>query len=156
MILHSDLLVNIPRMKISLCWNSKDFFFKYQTFCNQRPFFKTEINKLLCHFSSVRTMVTSLPLSTLAHTNLKSWEAKKNGCMWYVPSLISSHLISSRIKNIFSRVPLLLLNVYSFLQAPLPDTYRGMYREDHPNPAQAYADTLKSVIDQVQSKGRKV
>ncbi|KAL0974005.1 hypothetical protein UPYG_G00214170 [Umbra pygmaea] len=40
--------------------------------------------------------------------------------------------------------------------APLPDTYRGLYREDHPNPAQAYADTVKEVIDQVHLKGRKV
>ncbi|KAL2077104.1 hypothetical protein ACEWY4_026608 [Coilia grayii] len=40
--------------------------------------------------------------------------------------------------------------------APLPDTYRGIYKEDHPNPSQAYADSVKSLIDQVQSKGRKV
>uniref|UniRef100_A0A6Q2Y767 5-phosphohydroxy-L-lysine phospho-lyase n=1 Tax=Esox lucius TaxID=8010 RepID=A0A6Q2Y767_ESOLU len=40
--------------------------------------------------------------------------------------------------------------------APLPDTYRGVYREDHPDPAQAYADTVKDVIDKVQLKGRKV
>ena len=43
-----------------------------------------------------------------------------------------------------------------FLQAPLPDTYRGLYREDHPDPAQAYADTVKDLIDQVHLKGRKV
>ena len=42
------------------------------------------------------------------------------------------------------------------LQAPLPDTYRGLYREDHPDPAQAYADTVKDLIDQVHLKGRKV
>uniref|UniRef100_A0AAY4B7P6 5-phosphohydroxy-L-lysine phospho-lyase n=1 Tax=Denticeps clupeoides TaxID=299321 RepID=A0AAY4B7P6_9TELE len=40
--------------------------------------------------------------------------------------------------------------------APLPDTYRGEFRETHPDPAQAYADTVKEVIDQVHSKGRKV
>ncbi|XP_076148743.1 5-phosphohydroxy-L-lysine phospho-lyase isoform X1 [Alosa pseudoharengus] len=40
--------------------------------------------------------------------------------------------------------------------APLPDTYRGMYRENHPNPAQAYADSVKSLVDQVQGKGRKI
>ncbi|XP_063045518.1 5-phosphohydroxy-L-lysine phospho-lyase [Engraulis encrasicolus] len=40
--------------------------------------------------------------------------------------------------------------------APLPDTYRGLFREDHPNPAEAYADTVKNLIDQVQSKGRKI
>ncbi|XP_046872055.1 5-phosphohydroxy-L-lysine phospho-lyase isoform X2 [Hypomesus transpacificus] len=40
--------------------------------------------------------------------------------------------------------------------APLPDTYRGLYREDHPDPAQAYADTVKDLIDQVHLKGRKV
>ncbi|XP_076833500.1 5-phosphohydroxy-L-lysine phospho-lyase [Brachyhypopomus gauderio] len=40
--------------------------------------------------------------------------------------------------------------------APLPDTYRGIYREDHPNPGQAYADTVKNLIEEVQKKGRKI
>ncbi|CAL8355291.1 unnamed protein product [Merluccius merluccius] len=40
--------------------------------------------------------------------------------------------------------------------APLPDVYRGLYREDHPNPGEAYADTVKDVIDDVHSKGRKI
>lgn len=40
--------------------------------------------------------------------------------------------------------------------APLPDTYRGRYREDHPDPAQAYADTVKDLIEEVQKKGRKI
>lgn len=42
------------------------------------------------------------------------------------------------------------------MQAPIPDTYRGLYRADHPNPAEAYADTVKSLIDEVHKKGRKV
>uniref|UniRef100_A0A4W4F4V9 5-phosphohydroxy-L-lysine phospho-lyase n=1 Tax=Electrophorus electricus TaxID=8005 RepID=A0A4W4F4V9_ELEEL len=40
--------------------------------------------------------------------------------------------------------------------APLPDTYRGLYREGHPNPGQAYADTVKNLIDEVQNRGRKI
>ncbi|KAM9795180.1 5-phosphohydroxy-L-lysine phospho-lyase [Neosynchiropus ocellatus] len=40
--------------------------------------------------------------------------------------------------------------------APIPDTYRGKYREDHPNPAQAYADTVKDLIEEVHGKGRKI
>ncbi|KAM9375459.1 5-phosphohydroxy-L-lysine phospho-lyase [Pholidichthys leucotaenia] len=40
--------------------------------------------------------------------------------------------------------------------APLPDTYRGMYREDHPNPGQAYANTVKDLIDEVSRTGRKI
>uniref|UniRef100_A0AAR2J847 5-phosphohydroxy-L-lysine phospho-lyase n=1 Tax=Pygocentrus nattereri TaxID=42514 RepID=A0AAR2J847_PYGNA len=40
--------------------------------------------------------------------------------------------------------------------APLPDTYRGLYRRDHPNPGQAYADTVKDLIDEAQRKGRKI
>ncbi|XP_044633516.2 5-phosphohydroxy-L-lysine phospho-lyase isoform X3 [Equus asinus] len=39
--------------------------------------------------------------------------------------------------------------------APLPDTYRGPYREDHPNPAVAYASEVKRVVSSVQEKGRK-
>lgn len=41
-------------------------------------------------------------------------------------------------------------------QAPLPDTYRGPYREDHPNPAEAYANEVKQVISIAQEKGKKV
>ena len=41
-------------------------------------------------------------------------------------------------------------------QAPLPDTYRGPYREDHPNPAVAYASEVKRVVSSAQEKGRKV
>lgn len=40
--------------------------------------------------------------------------------------------------------------------APLPDTYRGMYGADQPSPGQAYADAVKDLIKQVQSKGRKI
>ncbi|XP_028353763.1 5-phosphohydroxy-L-lysine phospho-lyase isoform X7 [Physeter macrocephalus] len=41
-------------------------------------------------------------------------------------------------------------------QAPLPDTYRGPYREDHPNPAVAYASEVKRVVGSAQEKGRKI
>jgi len=44
----------------------------------------------------------------------------------------------------------------SYLQAPLPDTYHGIYREDHPDPGQAYADTVKCLIEEAHKKGRKV
>lgn len=44
----------------------------------------------------------------------------------------------------------------SLPQAPLPDTYRGLYREDHPNPAGAYASEVQRVVNSVQEKGRKV
>lgn len=44
----------------------------------------------------------------------------------------------------------------AYLQAPLPDTYHGIYREDHPDPGQAYADTVKSLIEEAHKKGRKV
>ncbi|CAG01207.1 unnamed protein product, partial [Tetraodon nigroviridis] len=40
--------------------------------------------------------------------------------------------------------------------APLPDTYRGLYREDHPDPGQAYADTVRDLIEEVHEKGRKI
>nr|XP_029135666.1 5-phosphohydroxy-L-lysine phospho-lyase isoform X4 [Labrus bergylta] len=40
--------------------------------------------------------------------------------------------------------------------APLPDTYRGIYRDTHPDPGQAYADTVKDLIEDVHNKGRKI
>ncbi|KAF7249287.1 5-phosphohydroxy-L-lysine phospho-lyase [Varanus komodoensis] len=39
--------------------------------------------------------------------------------------------------------------------APLPDTYRGLYREDHKDPGTAYANEVKKIIDQAQQKSRK-
>lgn len=42
------------------------------------------------------------------------------------------------------------------MQAPIPDTYRGLYRTDHPNPAEAYADEVKSLIDEAHTRGRQV
>ncbi|XP_036280375.1 5-phosphohydroxy-L-lysine phospho-lyase isoform X3 [Pipistrellus kuhlii] len=40
--------------------------------------------------------------------------------------------------------------------APLPDTYRGLYREDHPNPAEAYAHEVKRVVSSAQEQGRQI
>ncbi|XP_058269759.1 5-phosphohydroxy-L-lysine phospho-lyase isoform X2 [Hemibagrus wyckioides] len=40
--------------------------------------------------------------------------------------------------------------------APIPDTYRGLYRADHPDPAEAYADTVKSLIDEAHKRGHKI
>ncbi|XP_049634211.1 5-phosphohydroxy-L-lysine phospho-lyase [Suncus etruscus] len=40
--------------------------------------------------------------------------------------------------------------------APLPDTYRGLFREDHPNPAVAYASEVQRVIHSAQERGRKI
>ncbi|XP_008831983.1 5-phosphohydroxy-L-lysine phospho-lyase isoform X4 [Nannospalax galili] len=40
--------------------------------------------------------------------------------------------------------------------APLPDTYRGPYQEDHPNPAEAYANEVKHLVSSAQEKGRKI
>ena len=42
------------------------------------------------------------------------------------------------------------------LQAPSPDVYRGKYRADHPNPAKAYADEVKDIIERVHENGGKV
>ncbi|KAM9253620.1 5-phosphohydroxy-L-lysine phospho-lyase isoform 2-T2 [Dugong dugon] len=43
-----------------------------------------------------------------------------------------------------------------WVHAPLPDTYRGPYREDHPNPAEAYASDVKHLIDSARERGRKI
>ncbi|XP_074849563.1 ethanolamine-phosphate phospho-lyase [Carettochelys insculpta] len=40
--------------------------------------------------------------------------------------------------------------------APSPDIYRGKYREDHPDPASAYADDVKKIIEEAEKKGRKI
>uniref|UniRef100_A0A4W3HF01 5-phosphohydroxy-L-lysine phospho-lyase n=1 Tax=Callorhinchus milii TaxID=7868 RepID=A0A4W3HF01_CALMI len=40
--------------------------------------------------------------------------------------------------------------------APIPDTYRGKYREQHPDPGAAYANEVKAVIDEAEKKNRKV
>ncbi|KAL7880150.1 hypothetical protein SRHO_G00024040 [Serrasalmus rhombeus] len=40
--------------------------------------------------------------------------------------------------------------------APSPDIYRGKYREDHPDPATAYADDVKDIIEKAHAKGCKL
>ncbi|XP_048816172.1 5-phosphohydroxy-L-lysine phospho-lyase isoform X1 [Lagopus muta] len=40
--------------------------------------------------------------------------------------------------------------------APVPDTYRGLYREDHEDPATAYANEVENIIKQAHKKGRKI
>lgn len=52
--------------------------------------------------------------------------------------------------------PAWMTQCYHSPQAPLPDTYRGPYREDHPNPAEAYANEVKRVVCSAQERGRKV
>lgn len=48
------------------------------------------------------------------------------------------------------------LNVLSPTQTLSPDVYRGKYRANHPDPATAYADEVKDMIDRVHEKGGKV
>ncbi|CAK6979395.1 ethanolamine-phosphate phospho-lyase [Scomber scombrus] len=40
--------------------------------------------------------------------------------------------------------------------APSPDVYRGKYRANHPDPATAYADDVKGIIDKAHEKGGKI
>uniref|UniRef100_A0A8C8VH90 Ethanolamine-phosphate phospho-lyase n=1 Tax=Pelusios castaneus TaxID=367368 RepID=A0A8C8VH90_9SAUR len=40
--------------------------------------------------------------------------------------------------------------------APAPDIYRGKYREDHPDPASAYADDVKKIIEETEKNGHKI
>ncbi|KAK2860558.1 hypothetical protein Q7C36_004724 [Tachysurus vachellii] len=40
--------------------------------------------------------------------------------------------------------------------APSPDIYRGKYREDHTDPATAYSDDVKDIIEKVHAKGHKI
>ncbi|XP_064885974.1 5-phosphohydroxy-L-lysine phospho-lyase isoform X4 [Columba livia] len=40
--------------------------------------------------------------------------------------------------------------------APVPDTYRGVYREDHEDSVTAYANEVKNIIEQAHRRGRKI
>ncbi|MGH0157011.1 UNVERIFIED_CONTAM: hypothetical protein FKN15_032710 [Acipenser sinensis] len=40
--------------------------------------------------------------------------------------------------------------------ASSPDTYRGQFRKDHPDPATAYADEVKDILQEIHKKGRKI
>ncbi|XP_072261795.1 ethanolamine-phosphate phospho-lyase [Pyxicephalus adspersus] len=40
--------------------------------------------------------------------------------------------------------------------APSPDTYRGKYREDHPNPGAAYAEDVKNIIKEAHQNNRQI
>ena len=47
------------------------------------------------------------------------------------------------------------IHVHMYTQAPLPDVYRGKYK-DPETAGQLYAEEVKKLIDQAHSKGRKV
>lgn len=70
-------------------------------------------------------------------------------CSLYT-STISVNLLST------TSVALLIIRHCSLVQAPLPDTYRGIYREDHKDSVLAYANEVKKIIEQAQKRGRKV
>lgn len=40
--------------------------------------------------------------------------------------------------------------------APLPDIYRGLYREDHSDPATAYANEVRKVLEDAQKNNRQI
>ncbi|XP_064193649.1 ethanolamine-phosphate phospho-lyase-like [Anguilla rostrata] len=40
--------------------------------------------------------------------------------------------------------------------APSPDVYRGKFREDHPDPATAYSDEVRDILQNAHKKGRKI
>ncbi|KAF7464033.1 Hypothetical predicted protein [Marmota monax] len=40
--------------------------------------------------------------------------------------------------------------------APTPDIYRGKYTEDHSDPASAYADEVRKIIEEAHNNGRKI
>ncbi|XP_075457719.1 5-phosphohydroxy-L-lysine phospho-lyase isoform X2 [Ascaphus truei] len=40
--------------------------------------------------------------------------------------------------------------------APIPDTYKGLYRADHEDPATAYANDVKKIIDEAHNKNRQI
>lgn len=66
------------------------------------------------------------------------------------------HVVRHLLHSFMTVVFVCVLKLACIAQAPIPDTYRGMYRQDHPDPGHAYAQELKRVIDDVQKKGRKV
>ncbi|XP_043408565.1 5-phosphohydroxy-L-lysine phospho-lyase isoform X1 [Chelonia mydas] len=70
-------------------------------------------------------------------------------CSLYT-STISVNLLST------TYVALLIIRHCSLVQAPLPDTYRGIYREDHKDSVLAYANEVKKIIEQAQKRGRKI
>lgn len=65
----------------------------------------------------------------------------------YLPTILQ---FNSLIYDILNR------GYCSFPQAPVPDTYRGLYREDHEDSGTAYANEVNNLIEQAHRRGRKV
>ncbi|KAM6116450.1 LOW QUALITY PROTEIN: 5-phosphohydroxy-L-lysine phospho-lyase [Pterocles gutturalis] len=66
---------------------------------------------------------------------------------------------SATIDYLFIRLHYIydILNMgYCSFAAPVPDTYRGLYREDHEDSVTAYANEVKNIIDQAHKRGRKI
>lgn len=103
-----------------------------------------------CFSVLVLTTDTSSHSSTSVLTSFENWLDRKSGFTWCVNKrfLFTSCLVISGLAPVWTG------SLSS--QAPLPDTYRGLYREDHPDPGRAYADTVRDLIEEVHEKGRKV
>lgn len=71
--------------------------------------------------------------------------------MWYVfEPLSTTCTFNCLIYDILN------IEYCSIAQAPVPDTYRGVYREDHEDSVTAYANEVKNIIEQAHRRGRKV
>ncbi|CAG5929298.1 unnamed protein product [Menidia menidia] len=104
----------------------------------------------VCYFVNSGSEANDLALRLAwQYTGNKDIITLENAYHGHVSSLIDIspykfHQLSDAEQNQFVHV------------APSPDVYRGKYRADHPNPASAYADDVKDIIDKAHKKGRKI
>ncbi|XP_026154483.1 ethanolamine-phosphate phospho-lyase [Mastacembelus armatus] len=104
----------------------------------------------VCYFVNSGSEANDLALRLARHyTGHKDIITLENAYHGHISSLIDIspykfHQLSDTVHNQFVHV------------APSPDVYRGKYRADHPDPATAYADEVKEIIDKVHKKGGKV
>ncbi|XP_034020731.1 ethanolamine-phosphate phospho-lyase [Thalassophryne amazonica] len=104
----------------------------------------------VCYFVNSGSEANDLALQLARHcTGHRDIIMLQNAYHGHLSSLIDIspyryHQLSDYERNHFVHV------------APSPDVYRGKYRKDHPDPATAYADEVKDIIDKVQEKGGKI
>ncbi|XP_030578590.1 ethanolamine-phosphate phospho-lyase [Archocentrus centrarchus] len=104
----------------------------------------------VCYFVNSGSEANDLALRLAwQYTGHKDIITLENAYHGHVSSLIDIspykfHQLSDAEQNQFVHV------------APSPDVYRGKYRADHPDPAKAYADEVKDIINKANKKGRKI
>ncbi|OWK59519.1 5-phosphohydroxy-L-lysine phospho-lyase [Lonchura striata] len=105
-------------------------------------------------------------INNVAHGKLKSWSEANDLALRLARQytkhedvIVLDHAYHGHLTSLIDISPYKFRNLEGQKEwvhvAPVPDTYRGLYREDHEDSVTAYADEVKNIIEHAHKRGRK-